>query len=178
VNDNALIIAIRTALLARLTARGITVPVKQNYQPTQQGVPSAACIFMHKLFDLRVGHPQRKDVWNPTTEVFDHVESVWIESTFQFSALAPQDPANDAELTAADILKAAAFAVQSDKFLEDLRAAGVGVLRVQRVPTGYSVDDRGQFEAEPSFDVVFTHRDTVVDVVKAVNSREIVINRV
>lgn len=177
--DNEIIIAVRAAVLARLAARGVVVEdVKQAQQPTQQGAPAAACIFMQKVSDVRYGSPQRAEIWNQETDQFDHVESAQLESVWQFSALAPQDPADDAELTTADYLKATAFALQSDVVLSALRSAGLGVLRIRDIRTGYTVDDAGQFQANPTFDVTFTHRDTTIDALPVVNTSEININRV
>lgn len=179
--DNELIITIRAALLARLAAPSYglgTLQVKQSYQPTQQGVPSVACLFLFKLHDKRIGSPQRKEEWNEILEQFDYVESEQLETTFQFSARAPQDPANDSELTPADYLKAAARALQSDPVLISLRSAGVGVLRIGDIRSGYSNNDEGEFQQEPTFDVTFTHRNTTTDTLAPVVSREVIINRV
>lgn len=179
--DNELIIAVRAALLARLAAPSYglgALLVEQSYQPTQQGVPNAATLFFHKLHDRRVGSPQRKEEWNPDLEQFDYVESEQLESTFQLTARKSQDPADDTELTPADILLAAARALQSDPVLISLRAQGVGVLRIGAAPSGYSNNDRGEFQQEPSFDVTFTHRNTTTDTLAPVVSREVQINRV
>jgi hypothetical protein len=179
--DNELIIAVRAAVLARLSATSYGLGflgLKQNYQPTQQGVPSAACLFMHKLFDKRIGSPQRKEQWNEELEQFDYIESEQLETTFQFTARAPQDPANDTELTPADYLKAAARALQSDPVLISLRSSGVGVLRIGDIRGGFAINDQGNFQEEPSFDVTFTHRNTTTDTLAPVVSREVIINRV
>lgn len=180
--DNELFIAVRSALLARFAmpsyAAVSALAVEQSYQPTQQGTPEAATIFMHKINDQRVGSPQRKEEWDPILEQFDYVESEQLATTFQFNALAPQDPANDTALTPADYLKATARALQSDPVLISLRSAGVGVLRIGDIRSGYSINDRGQFDQEPSFDVVFTHRNTTTDTLAPVVSREVLINRV
>ena len=46
-----------------LAAQGIDVTVKQTFQPTQQGAPSGPSVFVHKLFDRRIGSPQKEDKW-------------------------------------------------------------------------------------------------------------------
>lgn len=179
--DNPLVSAVRSALKSRLAASSYglsAVEVKQFSQPTPQGVPTGPVVFMNRIMKNRVGHPQRKEDWNPDTEQFDYIESVQYESTFQFTASAPQDPANDTEFTADDYLSAAAAALQSDPVLISLRAQGIGVLRIGAIRGGFAIGDDGNPEEQPSFDVVFTHRDTTTDVLAPVVSQEIIINRV
>lgn len=176
--DNEIIIAIRAALIGRLQTRGIVAEVLQAYQPTQQGMAEGAAIYLHKIADRRYGFPERRDVYNPATLQFDSLESSQMESTWQFSANVPQNPADDAQLTNADVVKAAAFAFQSDTVLGALRQAGLGVLRITSIRTLQVVDDRGNFQANPSFDVTFTHRDSTLDVTPVVDTQEVIINRV
>lgn len=177
-NENPLYVAVRSLLTGRLPARGVSAQVKRSEQPTQQGVPSQATIFYTVVSNIRYGFEQRADVWNPTTESFDHVQSQQIETTLQFTALAPQNPADDAELTTTDMLNAAASIIGSDSGRAFLRSQGVAVLRIRDVRVVYSVDDRGQHKPNPSFDAVFTHRVTYVEQVPAVVGQEIEIHRV
>jgi hypothetical protein len=181
VTDNELIAKVSAALLARLAATSYSlayVGLLQNFQPTQQGVPSTPCLFLHKIVDVRVGFPQRKEQWNETAQQFDYVESEQLETTYQFTARAPQNPADDTELTAGDYLKAAARALQSDPVIISLRQSAVGVLRIGTIRGGFAIGDTGDFQEEPSFDVVFTHRNSTIDTLPAVVSEEIIINRV
>lgn len=178
--DNPLAIAIRETLVEILVGRLVSAQVIQAYQPTQQGLePGNVIYYQHLPMDRRYGWPQMIDRWNEEDQQFEHVESQQMESTFQFTATAEeQDPANDAQWTPGDLLKAAAAAFQSDLALELLRARGVGVERVTTVRIGYPENDRGQFEQTPSFDVVFTHRDDTLDIRKPIEATELLINRV
>lgn len=179
--DNELIATVATALLARLAATSYSlafVGLLQNFQPTKQGESGSACLYLHKIFDKRVGWPQRKEEWNETTQQFDYVESEQLETTYQFTARAPQNPANDTELTAGDYLKAAARALQSDPVLVSLRQAGVGILRIGDIRGGFALDESDNSQEQPTFDVIFTHRNTTIDSLPAVVSEEIIINRV
>jgi len=170
---------VRSALLSRLADYGYgAVAVKKNFQPTQQGAPSGLAILFAKLFDVRHGSPQRLEVWNAASQQFDYVESIQVETTYQFSAMAARDPADLDALTATDYLKAAAAAVQSDNMLAALRAQGVGVLRVREIRNTPVVNEKGEFAENPTFDVVLTHRDAYTDVLPAVVASEVNINRV
>lgn len=174
---NDLIIAIRSAVIQVMTARGVGMPVKQAYQPTTQGTLSGFLLTLHPVAEKRYGFEQKKDQWNPETEQFDHVQSQQVESTFQFGVIGPQNPADDTEFTLSDYVRAAASALQSDVCLDLLRAAGIGLERITDVRIVYAIDDKDLHEANPSFDAVFTHRDTVIDALPAITAREVVIHR-
>lgn len=177
--DNQIIIAVRAATIARLLLiLGVPVEVKQANQPTAQGIPSGPFITMHKIMDIRYGSPQRSERWDEDDQTMYLTQSEQMESTFQLSAVAPQNPADDTELTTADILKAAATALQSDSVMDTLRTAGLGVLRVRDVRNGYAVDDQGQFQANPTLDVTLTHRNTTVEAIGAINAKDVVIHSV
>lgn len=175
---NSLIIVVRAAILAVMAARGTPLPVKQDYQPTAQGLPSDLVLLVHFVSERRYGFTQRAEVWNEDTEQFDRVQSQQIETTLQFSVAGPQDPAADTDPTLTDWAQRAAMALGSDDCLEALRLAGVGMTRITDVRIVYAVDDRDQHKGSPSFDATFTHRDTVVDTLPGVTAREVVIIRV
>lgn len=176
--ENQIAISLRSALLPRLQARNINAEVKQGNQPSSQGVPSGPTVFFFIVANKRYGFPERSTEWDETDEVMRATVSEVIETTLQFNAIAPQFPANDFALTPGDILKAAASILQSDSALADLRRDGLGVLRVQDIRTGYTKDDKGEFMANPSFDIVVTHRDTTSEIIGIVNAREVNIHRV
>lgn len=174
----ALIIAIRSALLAVMAARGQPIPVRQDYQPTAQGIPSGLTLYVHPVSERRYGFSERSQVWNSETEQFDRVQAQQIETVLQFSAAGPQNPADDAEWTLTDWVQAAAMALGSDDCLAALWADGIGMTRVTEVRIMYALDDKDQHEGSPSFDATFTHRDIVVDVLPAVTDFEVDIQRV
>lgn len=61
--DNALFALIISTLSAGLTAIGQgSIIIQQNYQPTQQGVPTNPTIFLYKISDKRIGYPYRDAV--------------------------------------------------------------------------------------------------------------------
>ena len=102
-----------------------------------------------------------------------YTESQQYLTTFQFSALATQDPSNVNSLTASDILNYARAVMQSLSFVTAIEAQGVGVLRIGSVRNPAFTDDRDRFEYEPSLDVVFTHKQ-LISSVQPVVSEEVV----
>lgn len=171
--DNQLIALIRAQIIAGLPAVGLTgLPVKQAYQPTQQGVPAEPSIFMFKIGDKRYGYRGATDVWDQVNDVEIHTETQFYETTFQISALSVQRPQDTTQLTAADIVNGVAYIVQSESFMDALKAQDVGLLRVMAVQNPYFADDRGRYEASPSFDFTVTHKQIVQTEVPVLESTE------
>lgn len=177
--DNTLYKVVRDELLAQLSRYGQpTWRVKQNYQPTQQGDTGIGTIYFHKITDTRYGWLQRADAWDMTEEEMRHIESQQIETTLQVSGVLLETADNTSGMLTGDMVKLAAQAFQSDTMMQAMRARGLGVLRVRDVRTIQVVNDQGNFEPSPSFDVVLTHRDTYEEIIAIVNTREINIHAV
>jgi len=179
-----------------------SIPIKQAYQPTQQGVNSVPTIYLYKLFDERVGSVRRRSRWawaDLATEDLDtiitedgqpigtdggdmgsmgHEEMQQYATHFQLSALAVQDPANLESLTASDILNYATAAIQGNAFMTAMRDNDVGILRVGQIRNPYFLNDRDRFEASPSFDFILTHKQVIVSTAPVVETIETQIIRV
>lgn len=154
------------------------VQMARNYQPRQHGASNSPYVYFFKIGDHRHGHVLRKDAYNVGDEQFDHTEMQVYETTYQFSAWIPQDPNNVTRLTESDILNVVAGVMQSDAIISAFRAQGVGILRVTEVRNPYIVDDRNQFEAIPTFDVVLTHKRISVSTIPAVVTYDLNMSRV
>lgn len=176
--DNDLIKLILTILNAGFAAQGLTVTVRQSFQPTKQGIYNGAQVFFTKISDVRYGYLNRKDVYNADISQFDHVESQKYESTFQVNALCIQDPANINSLTASDYVNLAASIMQSDYARSVLMASNIGILRITAVRNPQFVDDKDRFEASPSFDFTLTYNRDLNFTVPVVESSEYNIARV
>lgn len=162
----------------RADAAMATVKMARNFQQTQQGASTNPFVYFVKISDHRYGHPARKDLYNTPGAVFNHSEEQFYETTYQFSAWIPQLPVNATALTESDVLNKVAGIIQSDAILAAFRAAGLGILRVTDIRNPYITDDRDQFEAVPSFDVVFTHSRSVAATVPVVVTYDAVIDRI
>lgn len=161
-----------------MAARGTPIPIRQDYQPTAQGLPSGLVLLVHYVTETRYGFTRRAEVWNPATQQFDRVQEQRIETILQLSVSGPQDPADTTGPTLIDWAQRAAMALGSDDCIELLRAQGIGMTRIRDVRIVYAVDDLEQHEGSPSFDATFTHRDTVTDTLPGVTASEVVIHRV
>lgn len=144
---------IRRLLLLRLAEQGLTdIHVLASYQPSTQGVERDSIYF----FDIdgeRVGWQARS--YNPATRMRKERQNA--ESPMQFGALVKKDSA----FTAADLLSRAAMIINSLGFIDDCQRSGIGVQMISTIRKPYFKNEKGQFEQSPSFDVVFSHHQTI-----------------
>ena len=163
--DNQLYALFIELLDAGLALQGLTATTQQAFQPTTQGTPTPAAVFISKVSDNRYGFPSRKYAFNEQTQQMIATETEKYETTFKLTALAPQDPTNTSLPTPADVLKAASWTLQNDATVIALQAAGVGIYRIQALDTSYIMDEKGQFEAAPFVKFTVTHSDTQTSVI-------------
>lgn len=143
---------VRATLLAELPV-GTKVLQKQN--PVSVGASSTPTIYMEMVVPgRRVGWLSRQDRLKLNLTEFDHEELQWLETTLQISALAPR-PATG--MVASDYAALAAQILQGDKGLAAMAVQRVRPLRVETSRTVHFVNDAGQYEANPSFDIVLSH---------------------
>jgi hypothetical protein len=126
-------------------------------------------ILFHHVGTVNVGWPFRGDVWNAVSGKFDHTETQNRESRYQIGALAPQSPSDPTLPTPADFCLAMAAVMQSEVTLALFLAANVGVQHVTDIRSTYFVDDKGQNEESPAFDVVLSHQDIFVTATPRIN---------
>lgn len=174
--DNQLIALIISTIIGQEAIADIAgTPIKQAFQPTNQGVNTQPTAYLHKVGDRRYGFRQTQDVWDAINSVMVHQETQQYETTFQISTLATQNPADTSQYTASDILNLIAYILQSAKTVAILQAQGVGILRVSDVRNPYFTDDRDRFEASPSMDFTLTHKQVITSTVPSVTRTELVI---
>lgn len=171
--DNELAILLRAQLLAGLADIGLPdVEVIANQQPTSQGRADDPAIYFFKVSDPRRGWQSRRNVM--VGDVPRKLEEQNIDTTFQFMALAKQDPANITAPTASDLLNAASMILSSRSVGQALYAQGVGVQVVGDMRNPYFKNANDQFEASPSFDFTVSHRRsimTAMSVIEEINQK-------
>lgn len=169
---------VKAALDAGFTAQGLPVIVKQAWQPTQQGTPTAPTVFMTLVSHRRYGSTRFSDEYIPpvppaTEGIMRHSEEQMYETMFQLNGLSIQDPTNANQLTAGDLINIAAFIMQSEVTRASLRAQGIGIERITDVRNPKFSDDRDRFEASPSLDFVLVHKWIVTSEVPVLQSTEL-----
>lgn len=178
--DYDLFAAVRTALLAGLVANGSAATVIQMDQTTLQGRPSGPAVLFQKIGDQRYGWTKREDVPDPDEPtLMIHRETQFYESTLQFEAVGPStEPGVTPTATPSDLVNLAAAILQGDTAMRSLRVAGLAVLRVTAVRNPFMQNDRDQYEAVPSFDLVVTHEQIMLSTTPAATVGELVMARV
>lgn len=184
--DNQLIAVIVSVLRAGLADSAILVVasdagdavVQQDFQPTTQGTPSGPAVFLHKIGDVPMGWPARTDALNEAQTSFDHTEMQWMQTSFQVTAMAQQDPSDINAMTASDLCNAARAILQSDATRETFLAQGIGIYRPGDPRNPYFLDEKGQYEAAPSFDFTLTHQQVIITGTPVVASVEVNVDRV
>lgn len=170
--DNQLIDIFATQLEAASAKAGWNYVVLQNYQPSQQGAPTAPAIYFEKLFDLEYGYPIVTYAYVPPVEpavqgTYTQTEVQWVESTFQVSAQSIQDPTNLTIPTASDIVNYMKLYINSRAAMALFKTQGVGTLRVRDIRNPKFKDDRDIFEANPNFDVVLQYQRSITATIPA-----------
>lgn len=150
--DNDLFKIIIAELKTLLASENLSdVKIKQSYQPTQQSVSEERRIFIHKVTSPQVG---TGIVYSGTKRTQQYLK----RASFQFDALAQQDPSDINSLTASDILTTAADLLQSYDAVRNLRNNGVNIERVTDVRPSYFINDKDRNESSPSFDLTITYQ--------------------
>ena len=177
-NDNTLTALIRTQLLAGLSRLSITSEVLGNQQPTTQGRTTTATLYFSAINEQRYGWQYSRTTYDPEVMELEREESQWLRTTYQVTALVPQDPRNLAIPTPKDLLRAASIIINGQSFIQALTKDGVGVERVTDLRNPYFVNDQGQFEASPSFDFTVTRKAAIIQEQPAFESVECNFTRV
>jgi hypothetical protein len=167
--DNQLIALMASRLDAAMTTSGWGYVVVQKEPPNQQGIPSAPTVFFEKLFDHPYGHPMIQNILDVPNMKINEKNTQLYETTFQISAMVIQNPSDLSIPTASDVANYVKMFMALGSTRNLFMAQGVGMLRVTEVRNPYFQDDHSQLEANPSFDVVFTHNRTMDDIVPATN---------
>lgn len=176
--DVELRIFLRAQLLAIMPLYGVSgVPVIASNQPTSEGRETGPAIYFHALDEQTEGWQSRG--YTKPAFTGQLTEGQIYATTMQLSVVAPET--DDLTLpTATDICRAASMALQSRQFIDALgeQFPGAGVRRVTTIRRPYIVNDRGQFEMVPSFDVTITHTVQFTTEAPEVTSTKAVIHRV
>lgn len=175
--DNELFgLLIFPVIKAGLTDDGFSgVTTLQAYQPTQQGVPTGATVYVSKQGDHEYGWVKRDQVWNGVNEILTEIQQV--ETTFNVQSLVIQNPAAPS-YTASDLANEVVAILRSTQTIEIYRGFGVGILRITDIGNLYFDDDRDQYEAVPSFNFVLSHSRTRIKIIPVIESTESVFARV
>ncbi len=159
-NQKALEATIRAVLLECLPA-GWALPVIASSQPTGQGREDG--IYFFRIGDGKRGWQGRK-YRNDGADLL-LTESQWAETEYQFSALVEDDINDDDQLLAGDALDVVRSTLSGIVMAQRLTAMGIGVQRPGNILTPAFVNHHNQYDFNPNFSIVFSHRRDITQVV-------------
>lgn len=154
------------------------VTIHQAYQPIKQGLDSARSIYLHKIISRRVGHQGRSHVYNAGNGNFDVQEKNWRAVTIQLMSSVTQDITDENSLTAYDIADICSMILQSMKTIKELKIHGLSTEIIRDINQTFPLDDKDQFDLDPSFDFVLLYEQTLSSTVPKVDTFEVDIKRV
>ncbi|WP_237386224.1 phage gateway protein [Xenorhabdus sp. Sc-CR9] len=160
--DNEVYIAIRAQLLKQLNEAGIAVPVVAGFQSTKQGREDSFVMFF-PIEEAAQGWQGRN--YHVVGRDANHRETQWVEKTLQVQGVGTVQA-----LTANDITATVRMMVNSLPFVEALRKQHIGVQRAGNLRTPFFINDQGNYEMSPSFDVKITHSREIKPNTAAVNA--------
>jgi len=176
--DNDLIKIFMPIIDNGLADQLIEAEVISSYQPSKQGVPTGKTVFFGKVGgDKIIGTPKRTSVYNALTGTTDDIDYQRVESTWQIGALVKQN-ASEESITASDLANIVQQILCSTYSIEILTNNGIGILRVTNVRNPFFEDDRGQYEASPSFDFTLVYDRVITIKGKIFNDFEVELKRV
>ncbi|CAJ48931.1 phage gateway protein [Bordetella avium] len=150
--------AVRLALIGLLREQGVTLPVLAAFEPSKQGRVDDGVYF------FPVGTGQHG--WQ-SRKYLDHAHGLVAKETqidapmYQFQAFVMDDVRNDAQLLASDVVALVRGLIQSMRFLQRMSAVGVGVQRPSEILQPSFLNERDDFEFNPNFTVIFTHKRSI-----------------
>ncbi|MCG3462678.1 hypothetical protein L7G72_12595 [Xenorhabdus bovienii] len=160
--DNEVYVVIRDQLLKQLAEANITIPVVAGFQSTKQGREDSFVMF----FPIEeAAHGWQARNYNIVGRDANHRETQLVEKTLQVQGVGAHDT-----FTANDITATVRMIINSLPFVEALRKQGIGVQRAGNLRTPFFINDQGNYEMSPSFDVKITHPRVITPNTAAVNA--------
>ncbi|MDE9552556.1 phage gateway protein [Xenorhabdus bovienii] len=160
--DNEVYRAIRNQLLKQLAEAGIAISVVAGFQSTKQG-REASFVMFFPIEEAAHGWQGRN--YHIVGRDANHRETQLVEKTLQVQGIGTYDT-----FTANDITATVRMIINSLPFVEALRKQGIGVQRAGNLRTPFFINDQGNYEMSPSFDVKITHPRVITPNTAAVNA--------
>ena len=171
--------AIISVLNTGLNDQGFNdVKVRQSYQPIKQGPSLGRSVYLHKITSQRVGHQGRKYNYNSGDGDFDELEKYWLAVTIQLMPLVSQDIEDENSITAYDVADLCAAILQTKATRKTLLESGISIEKIGQIPVSFSIDDKDEFDLDPTFDFILLYEQTLSSKVPKVDTFEVDIKRV
>jgi len=154
------------------------VTIHQAYQPIKQGPDTLRSVYLHKITSQRVGHQGKKHDFNSGNDNFDVIEKYWLAVTFQLMSLVSQDITDENSITAYDVTDLCAAILQTEATRKALLNDNISIERIGQILVSFSVDDKDEFDLDPTFDFVLLYEQILTSTVPKIDTFEADIKRI
>jgi hypothetical protein len=158
--------AIISILKTGLAANGLSdIEVAQSFQPTKQGGSNQRAVYLHKIIAPRVGHQGRQFKYIPENDNFEETERFWQSVHIQLLTQVTQDIEDIDSLTDFDIASMCATILQTRNTRSKLLESGISIENIKDLVFANHLDDKDEFDTNPSFDFILLFEQTLVSIV-------------
>jgi|9_EtaG_2_1085328.scaffolds.fasta_scaffold00289_13 hypothetical protein len=169
---NKLEIETRKLLVEIYSLLGFDIDVIRAYQNTQQGRSKKVdSVYYHLLNPKYETNPFQENTYNATNGNFDTSLNRQACYTMRIMARVVQDPANLTQYTSYDLLDYLQTMLASTGYVTKFKSVGIGVRTPKSIQFLNQVDEHGQHESRPFFDVelgIISGYDIITDKVDSV----------
>lgn len=144
------------SLLEKLNV--IDLPIYASYQRGENGRVLKAA-YMYPVAEDPRGWQSHRTVQGVTTMVQNQ------QDTYQLQVFSPDDPTNETQMTAIDYANLLRSIIQSPQYVAELAKSNIGIQRPTGIRPTYFQNEQDEYEPNPNFDFVVSHkREIVLDV--------------
>lgn len=152
-----------TALLLKLNINDL--PIYASYQRGDNGRVLKAA-YMYPVAEEPRGWQSHKTVQGVTSMVQNQ------QDTYQLQVFIPDDPTNPVQTTAIDYANTLRAIIQSPQYVAELAKSNIGIQRPTGIRPTYFQNEQDEYEANPNFDFVVSHKRELVLTVGEVETIE------
>lgn len=158
-NQKQLFAAIVNPIYSILEKLNVTdLPIYASYQRGENGRVLKAA-YMYPVAEEPRGWQSHRTVQGVTTMVQNQ------QDTYQLQVFSPDDPNNETQTTAIDYANLLRSIIQSPQYVAELAKSNIGIQRPTGIRPTYFQNEQDEYEPNPNFDFVVSHkREIVLDV--------------
>lgn len=165
-NQKELFATIANPMLAILTRLGVTdLPIYASYQKGENGRVLKAA-YMYPVAEDPRGWQSHSSRQGNTSMVQNQ------QDTYQLQVFSPDDATNETEKTAIDYANILRAIIQSPQYVAELAKLNIGIQRPTGIRPTYFQNENDEYEANPNFDFVVSHKREIVLTVGEVDAIE------
>lgn len=154
-NQKPLFAAIANPLYDYLADMGILdLPILASYQRNPNGRVLKAA-YMFPIAEEPRGWQSHRTRQGITTMIQDQ------QDTYQIQVFSPDDPSDATQMTAIDYANLIRGIIQSPQYVAELAQQNIGIQRPTGIRPTYFQNESDEYESNPNFDFVVSHKRVI-----------------